>query len=80
MDEYNSGMDPEMRKYFRKIINSFSYALLWLLTMATAGLFFGLGIMGEGIRWYNVVFYLVFIGSLFALLRYFYKTWKNRAD
>jgi hypothetical protein len=80
MDEYNSGMDPEMKKYFRKIINSFSYALLWLLAMATAGLFFGLGIIQEGIQWYNVVFYLVFFGSLFALLRYFYKTWKNTAD
>lgn len=77
MDEYDRGMDPEMKRYFRKIINSFSVGLLWLLSMATAGLFFDLGIVSQGIRWYNIVFYLMALGSFAALLFYYYRVWKE---
>lgn len=78
MDEYNSGMDSEIKRYFRKIINSFSYSLLWLLTIATAGLFFDLGIIHQGIRWYNIVFYIIFMLSLSWLIYYLYKVWGER--
>lgn len=77
MDEYNSGMDPEVKRYFRKIINSFSAGLLWLVVIATAGIFFRLGEMGHGIHWYNIVFYILLVASLFFLLRYYYRLWKN---
>jgi hypothetical protein len=77
MDEYDSGMDPEVTKYFRKIINSFSVGLLWLLSIATAGLFFGLGITTNGIHWYNVLFYLLFVLSFALLIRYYYKIWSK---
>jgi hypothetical protein len=76
MDEYNSGMDPEIKKYFRKILNSFSLGALWLIGIATLGIFFRLGIVTNGIQWYNILFYFVFILSLFVLLRYNYKAWK----
>ena len=77
MDEYNTGMDPEVRRYFKKIMNSFFVGLFWMLIMATAGIFFRLGYVGGGIAWYNIVFYLVFCLSLAALLRYYYKTWRQ---
>lgn len=70
-------MDPEVRKYFIKILNSFSYGLLWMLAIATAGLYFKLAIIQAGWHWYNVVFYFALAGSLFLLLRYYYKTWKG---
>jgi hypothetical protein len=76
MDEYNSGMDPEIKKYFRKILNSFSWGALWLISIATLGIFFRLGIVSDGIQWYNILFYLVFALSLLILLRYYYKAWK----
>lgn len=77
MDEYDQGMDPQVKRYFRKIINSFSVGLIWLLTMAMAGLYFRLGIVEEHIRWYNTVFFFFAFISLCALLYYFYKTWKD---
>ena len=80
MDEYNSGMDPEMKRYFRKIINSFSVGLLWMLSVATAGLFFRLGIISDGLRWYHIVFYLVLIASLGFLIRYYYKVWNEKSN
>jgi hypothetical protein len=76
MDEYDSGMDPEVKKYFRKIMNSFSLGLLWMLIFSTAGLFMGLGIIRNGLQWYNILFYIIAIASFIGLLFYFYKVWK----
>jgi len=76
MDEYNSGMDPEMKRYFRKIISSFSWGAIWMISISTLGIFFQLGFVAGGFRWYNALFYLVLITSLGFLLRYYYKMWK----
>jgi hypothetical protein len=76
MDEYSSGMDPEIKKLFKKILNSFSWGALWLVGIATLGIFFQLGFVTGGIRWYNILFYLVSITSLLMLVRYYYKVWK----
>ena len=76
MDEYNSGMDPEIKRLFKKIVQSFSWGALWLLAIATLGIFFQFAIINNGIRWYNIVFYIVFGSSLFLLIRYYYKEWK----
>lgn len=78
MDEYNIGMDPEVKKFFRKIINSFSWGALWLLSIATLGIFFHLGIVRDGLKWYNILFYFVFVVSLFLLLRYYYHAWNKK--
>ena len=76
MDEYNSGMDPEMKRYFRKIMSSFSWGAIWLLTAATLGIFFQLGFVADGVRWYNVLFYLTLLASILLLGRYYYRTWR----
>ncbi len=78
MDEYNRGMDPEVKRYFQKIINSFSFGIMWLMTVAIAGLFFHLGLVQNGVRWYNVVFYAFALVSFLALMYYFYKTWSKK--
>jgi len=76
MDEYNSGMDPEMRRYFRKIMSSFSWGAMWLISISTLGIFFQLGFVADGFKWYNMLFYVILIGSLVMLLRYYYKMWR----
>lgn len=76
MDEYNSGMDPEIKRYFRKILNSFSWGALWLIGITTLGIFFKLAVISNGVQWYNILFYLILIISLYMLLRYYYKAWK----
>ena len=80
MDEYNTGMDPEVKKYFRKIMNSFSVGLIWMMTIATAGLFFRLGEIRNGIKWYNIFFYALFLLSFLALIFYFYKVWNKKKE
>jgi ABC-type spermidine/putrescine transport system permease subunit II len=78
MDEYNTGMDPEVKRYFRKIINSFSIGLMWMLSVATTGLFYGLGISRNGIKWYNILFYLLSLITLAGLIYYLYKVWNKK--
>jgi hypothetical protein len=78
MDEFDSGgIDPETKRYFRKIMNSFSVGLLWLLSVSTAGLFLQLGVMRHGMKWYNFLFYFLFVVSFGLLLRYFYRVWRK---
>ena len=75
MDEFTRGMEPEVRRYFRKIISSVSLVSIWLLSMATAGFFFKLAIVKDGLRWYNLVFYAILVVTLLLLLLYLYRTW-----
>ena len=78
MDEYNTGMDHEVKVYFRKIMKSFSAGLLWLMVFATSGLFFKLGYLNKGWHWYNAVFYVLLVFTLLLLLRFFYHVWRKR--
>jgi hypothetical protein len=79
MDEYDeTGLGPEVKQYFRKIMNSFAAGLLWMLVIGTAGFFFKLAIIRENIRWYNFLFYGFFLLTLAALVLFFYKTWRNK--
>jgi len=78
MNEYNTGMDAEVKVYFRKIMKSFSVGLLWLLVSVTAGLFFKLGHLQHGWQWYNAVFYVLLLLSLAFVIRYLLNVWKKR--
>ena len=72
------GFDPEVVRYFKKIISSFSMGLLWMLTNVTAGLYFGLADLHHG-KWNlaNLLYYFYAVTSLLALIWYFYRTWKK---
>lgn len=71
------GWDPEVKRYFQKIISSFSFGLLWLMSGVTAGLYYGLAYRKDISVIYIILFYACFSGSLFLLLRYLYRLWKK---
>ena len=78
MDEFDrGGFDPQVTKFFKKIVSSFSFGMMWMLVMATAGLYFGLALVDDSVRWYNILFYLIFLVTLFLLIRFLYRTWKE---
>lgn len=68
------GWDPEVKKFFLRIINTVSWGLLWLMACVTAGLYFHLA-YGKG--WVTVIFYVMMGITLILLLRYFYRIWKK---
>ena len=70
------GWDPEVKRFFIRIINTISTGLLWLMTGVTAGIYFKMAYRIDK-PWIMVIYYLVMLGSLFFLIRYYYRIWKN---
>lgn len=78
MDEYNQGWDPDVKIFFRRIMNSFAMGALWLLLVGLSGFAFRLAIIKDGVRWYNLVYYGVFLVSLLLLLLFYYRVWRKK--
>ena len=71
------GWDPEIKKYFRKIVSSIFPGVLWLLSGLTVGLYLGLGYRKDISVIYIVLFYLVFVSTFILLIRHLYRVWKK---
>jgi len=71
------GWDPEVKKYFRKILNTISFGLIWIMTMSALGLYFGLAYLGNRPVIYTILFYCFMATTLLFLIRYFYNLWKK---
>ena len=69
-------MDPEVKKYFRKIIYSFCMGMLWLTANVMLGIYFGLAYRSEE-PVFMILFYVFFALSLAFLLLYYYRIWKK---
>ncbi len=72
------GWDPDVKKYFRKVMYSFTYGLLWLASCTTAGIYYRLAYRNGRPFVYTVLFYAGLILSLALLLRWLYRTWRNQ--
>jgi len=68
-------MDPEVTKYFRKILNSLFAFLMWLFINVTAGIYFGLAFSENYSSFVHVLFFIWLVISLGLLLWYLYRTW-----
>jgi ABC-type glycerol-3-phosphate transport system permease component len=71
------GMEPDVRKYLRKILNSLVYGSLWLTLNVLAGLYWGYGIIDQKLSLKNILFFAWFALSLIGLLYYYYRTWRK---
>lgn len=68
--------DPGLKQFFVRILNCVSWGLIWLLAVATAGIYYKLAFVGATPVWAVVLFYLLALVSLYLLLRYIIKNWK----
>lgn len=71
------GWDPEIKRFFVKIMNSIAITLFWMMACATAGLYFQLAYSNGKPVIYTIIFYFLMLATLFLLIRYLYRTWKN---
>ena len=69
-------MDPEVAKYFKKIVRSLIAGLMWLFSNITLGIYFQLAYSDRYTEIVHILFYIWLILSLVLLLWYFYKVWK----
>lgn len=75
--EGERGWDPKIKKYFLKIINSFSFGLLWMMACVMGGIYYKLGYPGNHPVVYTVLFYAGMLLTLLLLIRYLYRIWKK---
>jgi hypothetical protein len=71
------GWDPEVKKFFQKIISTISYGILWLMSTVTAGIYFQLGWTGQRPLYAVVLFYIIAVVAFILLLRYYYRLWNK---
>jgi len=76
--EREPNWDPGVKKYFVKILNSVALGLFWMMAAATAGIYYELAWRGNKPLIYNILYYAGLIISLFFLLRYLRKIWKEK--
>jgi hypothetical protein len=69
-------MDPEVTKYFRKILRSLFAFLMWLFINVTAGIYAELAYSNRYSSFVHILFFVWLTLSLVLLLWYLYKIWK----
>lgn len=72
-----SGWDPQVSKFFRRILNSVSLVLIWMIACATAGIYNELAFPSAKPLLYVIIFYVCAIGTFLLLLRYLIRKWKD---
>ena len=72
----SSGMEPDIKKYLSKLLNSMSVVLLWLLINAMLGIYLEWAFFDDGISLVNIIFYTWFLGSFIFVVYYLIKKWK----
>ena len=72
------GMEPEVRKYLFKVLNSLCYGLLWMALNVLGGLYWGYAIISGKLSVGNVLFFAWFVLSLLLLLYLYYRIWSTR--
>jgi hypothetical protein len=70
-------MEPELREFFSKIVKSISLVVLWMLLNMTFGIFFDFGFIHSSLSLANILFYIFLLSTLFMLIRYLLKLWKE---
>lgn len=70
-------MEPDIRAFLLRIVQSISMGLLWLLINMSIGIYFGFAFFEGRPTLGNYIYYVAFLISLYILLRYLRKKWKG---
>lgn len=71
-----SNSEPDVKKFFNRIVNSLAIGLLWLFINSTVGIAFNFAFFDGQPSAGNYIFYGWFLLSLALLLLYYKKKWK----
>ena len=71
------GWDPEVKKYFRKILSTVSLGLLWMIACATAGIYYQLAYRTDKPFVYMILFYAGMAAGLILFIRWCYHAWRK---
>jgi len=72
-----SGMEPEIKAFLKRVLQTVSAGMLFLIFHMTVGLYFNWAFFEKELRPGNIIYYLVFAASLLYLIYYYLKLWKG---
>ncbi len=70
-----SGIEPETRDFLKRIMQTVSMGMLFLLLHMTFGIYFNWAFFEGSIRTGNIIYYIIFVLSLAALIYFYYRLW-----
>ncbi len=70
-------MEPDIRAFLIRIVQSISMGILWLLLNMSIGIYFGFAFFEGSPTIGNYIYYVAFLASLFFLIKYLIKKWKG---
>ncbi len=70
-------MEDDTRGFLVLILNTISIVLLWMMLCVLFGIYLGYGFFEGRPDWKNIVFYCIFISTLYLLFRHLWKKWKH---
>jgi NADH:ubiquinone oxidoreductase subunit 3 (subunit A) len=73
-----SGMEPDAQEFLKRIVQTVSMGILFLLLHMTFGLYFNWAFFEGTPRVGNIIYYIVFLSSLAALIYYYLRLWKGK--
>ena len=73
-----SEMEPDVKEFLVRIMQTISMSVVWLLVNMTLGIYFNFAFFEHTPSIWNYLFYLWFLISFALLLYYFHKKWKGK--
>ncbi len=73
-------LEPGIKKYLLRIVNTLSLGLLWLALNSTIGIMYDYAFVHEKLSTGNILFYCWFVLSLTAYLWYVIRLWSKPID
>jgi NADH:ubiquinone oxidoreductase subunit 3 (subunit A) len=73
-----SGMEPEAQDFLKRIVQTVSMGILFLLLHMTFGLYLNWAFFEGAPRIGNIVYYVILILSLTGLIYFYYRLWKGK--
>lgn len=70
-------MEPGVKEYLLRILNTISLGLLWMAINSTAGIMYDYAFVHDKITTGNILFYIWFLASLAAYLWWVIKIWRK---
>jgi hypothetical protein len=74
----SGGIEPEIKDFLKRVLQTVSTGMLFLLIHMTFGLYLNWGFFEEKITIGNIIYYIFLFSSFIGLLYYYYRLWKAR--
>jgi Na+(H+)/acetate symporter ActP len=71
------GWDPDVSKFFVRIVNALALTIIWMLSASTIGLYAELAVWGRYPLWATLLYYAALVISFTLLVRYLRANWRK---